>query len=86
MNTKKNWLLLVICLTWTSCADKNEITVNQVPMQWRYDVPATKYWEGLPIGTGRFAALRDFLSYTNNLIRHILLFIHKNNLLSFLSL
>jgi hypothetical protein len=30
--------------------------------------------------------LRDFLSYTNNLIRHILLSIHKNNLLSFLSL
>ncbi|MDR3232579.1 MAG: glycoside hydrolase N-terminal domain-containing protein [Planctomycetaceae bacterium] len=31
--------------------------VNQVPMQWRYDKPATKYWEGLPIGTGRFAAM-----------------------------
>jgi alpha-L-fucosidase 2 len=26
-------------------------------MQWRYDVPAMKYWEGLPVGTGRFAAM-----------------------------
>jgi alpha-L-fucosidase 2 len=26
-------------------------------MQWRYDVPATKYWEGLSIGTGRFSAM-----------------------------
>jgi alpha-L-fucosidase 2 len=26
-------------------------------MQWRYDAPATKYWEGVPIGTGRFAAM-----------------------------
>jgi alpha-L-fucosidase 2 len=26
-------------------------------MQWWYDVPATKYWEGLPIGTGRFVAM-----------------------------
>jgi alpha-L-fucosidase 2 len=34
-----------------------EIAVNQVPMTWWYDVPATKYWEGLPIGTGRFAAM-----------------------------
>jgi hypothetical protein len=32
------------------------------------------------------SSLRDFLSYTNNLTMHILLFIHKNNLLSFLSL
>jgi hypothetical protein len=30
--------------------------------------------------------LRDFLSYTNNLIRHISFSIHKNDLLSFLSL
>ncbi|MDR2683156.1 MAG: glycoside hydrolase family 95 protein [Dysgonamonadaceae bacterium] len=40
-----------------SCRNKAEITVNQVPMKWHYDVPATKYWEGLPIGTGRFAAM-----------------------------
>jgi alpha-L-fucosidase 2 len=40
-----------------SCKDKTEISVNQAPMTWRYDMPATKYWEGLPIGTGRFAAM-----------------------------
>jgi alpha-L-fucosidase 2 len=34
-----------------------EIAVNQVPMKWWYDVPATKFWEGLPIGTGRFGAM-----------------------------
>jgi alpha-L-fucosidase 2 len=26
-------------------------------MKWHYDIPATKYWEGLPVGTGRFAAM-----------------------------
>ncbi|MDR0844529.1 MAG: glycoside hydrolase family 95 protein, partial [Tannerella sp.] len=26
-------------------------------MKWRYDVPATKFWESLPIGTGRFGAM-----------------------------
>jgi alpha-L-fucosidase 2 len=26
-------------------------------MKWHYDIPAQKYWEGLPIGTGRFAAM-----------------------------
>jgi alpha-L-fucosidase 2 len=26
-------------------------------MCWWYDTPATKYWEGLPIATGRFAAM-----------------------------
>jgi alpha-L-fucosidase 2 len=26
-------------------------------MSWWYDKPATKYWEGLPIATGRFAAM-----------------------------
>jgi alpha-L-fucosidase 2 len=27
------------------------------PMAWWYRTPATKFWEGLPIGTGRFAAM-----------------------------
>jgi alpha-L-fucosidase 2 len=40
-----------------SCGDKTEIAVNQVPMKWHYDRPAVKYWEGLPVGTGRFAAM-----------------------------
>jgi alpha-L-fucosidase 2 len=45
-----------ICLTFYSCTPK-ELKVNQAPMNWRYDVPATKYWESLPIGTGRFGAM-----------------------------
>ncbi|MDR3229580.1 MAG: glycoside hydrolase family 95 protein [Puniceicoccales bacterium] len=36
---------------------KDEIAVNQVPMKWWYDTPATKYWEAMPIATGRFAAM-----------------------------
>jgi alpha-L-fucosidase 2 len=48
--------MAVVCV-FQSCSDGAEITVNQAPMKWRYDVPATKYWEGLPIGTGRFAAM-----------------------------
>jgi alpha-L-fucosidase 2 len=27
------------------------------PMAWWYRAPATKFWEGLPLGTGRFAAM-----------------------------
>jgi alpha-L-fucosidase 2 len=50
-------ILLALCLAVQSCSDKNEIAVNQAPMKWQYDVPATKYWESLPIGTGRFGAM-----------------------------
>jgi alpha-L-fucosidase 2 len=58
----KQFALLGICFTVVgialcSCSDKDEIPVNQVPMKWCYDVPATKFWEGLPIGTGRFGAM-----------------------------
>ncbi|MDR3232804.1 MAG: glycoside hydrolase family 95 protein, partial [Planctomycetaceae bacterium] len=50
-------ILLFAGLTMQSYAGKNEIVVNQVPMNWHYDTPAKKYWEGLPIGTGRFGAM-----------------------------
>ncbi|MDR0845553.1 MAG: glycoside hydrolase family 95 protein, partial [Tannerella sp.] len=50
-------ILPLICLGFHSCSDRNEVAVNQVPMNWSYDVPATKYWEGLPVGTGRFGAM-----------------------------
>ena len=36
--------------------DKKEEVV-QDEMCWWYNTPATKYWEGLPIGTGRFAGM-----------------------------
>jgi alpha-L-fucosidase 2 len=58
---KKNLskLLLALCISigFYSCTQKNAIIVNQLPMRWHYDVPATKYWESLPIGTGRFGAM-----------------------------
>jgi hypothetical protein len=55
--------LLAVCLALTSCGEKPEISVSQVSMKWTYDVPAEKYREGLPIGTGRFASMsEDFLA------------------------
>ncbi|GHT39275.1 alpha/beta hydrolase [Bacteroidia bacterium] len=53
---KKTITFLAIYLTLQSCVGK-DIVVNQVPMKWQYNVPATKYWESLPIGTGRFGAM-----------------------------
>jgi alpha-L-fucosidase 2 len=56
MSTMKA-LMPLILLIFCSCSDMQEVVVNQVPMHWVYDTPATKYWEGLPIGTGRFGAM-----------------------------
>ncbi|MDR2469183.1 MAG: glycoside hydrolase family 95 protein, partial [Tannerella sp.] len=62
MNTAKMkkmitaWSLTAACAMCVSCSQER-ITVDQLPMKWRYDQPATKYWEGLPIGTGRFVAM-----------------------------
>ena len=50
------WSLVVAGAMYVSCSQES-ITVNQTPMKWRYDKPATKFWEGLPIGTGRFMAM-----------------------------
>jgi len=36
--------------------NKNE-GIIQDEMSWWYNKPATKYWEGLPVGTGRFAGM-----------------------------
>ncbi len=48
--------LALLCLG--SCSSGKElIDVRQLTMEWWYDTPATKYWEGLPIGTGRFGAM-----------------------------
>jgi alpha-L-fucosidase 2 len=51
--------LLALCtgIAFYSCSQENTVTVNQVRMNWWYNVPATKYWESLPIGTGRFGAM-----------------------------
>jgi alpha-L-fucosidase 2 len=58
MMKKKLFILLfpAVCLGFHSCR-QDTVKVNQVRMNWQYDVPATKYWEGLPIGTGRFGAM-----------------------------
>lgn len=50
-------LCLLALAAFASCSGNSEIAVNQVPMRWWYDVPAAKYWESLPIGTGRFGAM-----------------------------
>jgi alpha-L-fucosidase 2 len=48
--------LALACLC--SCTpDGLDIDARQLEMKWWYDTPATKYWEGLPIGTGRFGAM-----------------------------
>ncbi|MDR2773683.1 MAG: glycoside hydrolase N-terminal domain-containing protein [Tannerella sp.] len=52
-----NMLALCVSGGFYSCSQENAITVNQVRMNWQYDVLATKYWESLPIGTGRFGAM-----------------------------
>jgi alpha-L-fucosidase 2 len=53
----KKIIPILSCLTLISCSEKKEIIVQQLPMNWWYDTPAHKYWEGLPIGTGRFGAM-----------------------------
>ncbi|MDR1497304.1 MAG: glycoside hydrolase family 95 protein, partial [Puniceicoccales bacterium] len=55
--TKAVIVLLFVLASSCLVFGGESITVNQVPMKWQYDVPATKYWESLPIGTGRFAAM-----------------------------
>jgi alpha-L-fucosidase 2 len=52
-----NVLGLCIGFVLSSCDGDRDVKVNQVRMNWWYDVPATKYWESLPIGTGRFGAM-----------------------------
>ncbi len=50
--------LLCLILTGQSLYSQNKnAEVIQDEMSWWYNKPATKYWEGLPIGTGRFAAM-----------------------------
>ena len=51
-------------LVWTDAkghphreGDLPAIIEPEGDMSWWYRVPATKYWEGLPIGTGRLAAM-----------------------------
>lgn len=57
---KRYYILLIFCLLLAShsiYSQSNIKAVKQDEMSWWYNVPATKFWEGLPIGTGRFAAM-----------------------------
>jgi len=47
------WVFIVDAVL--SHAQQGKPNANE--MCWWYDQPATKYWEGLPIATGRFAAM-----------------------------
>ncbi len=53
----KSFFLILIVTVLYSCSSKKTNTVVQDEMCWKYNVPAKKYWEGLPIGTGRFAGM-----------------------------
>lgn len=56
---KSRTLLLLLLLVFVMCHVKvsaqNVSTLNE--MCWWYEKPASKYWEGLPVATGRFAAM-----------------------------
>jgi len=46
---------VVVACAMLSYAQHGRLNGNE--MCWWYDKPATKYWEGLPVATGRFAAM-----------------------------
>lgn len=53
-----HYLFLSLSLVFFACRE----TIPTKPashdeMAWYYDKPASKYWEGLPLATGRFAAM-----------------------------
>ena len=50
-------IFLSIAMVLFGCQKNRFQEVKQEEMSWWYNTPATKYWEGLPIGTGRFAAM-----------------------------
>lgn len=57
---KLNFMLLIFCLVLVSQTINSQSKIEEVrqdEMSWWYNVPATKFWEGFPIGTGRFAAM-----------------------------
>jgi alpha-L-fucosidase 2 len=49
--------LLCIFLLPAFAQQQNGNKKDQKEMCWWYNKPATKYWEGLPVATGRFAAM-----------------------------
>ncbi len=50
-------VLAATFLIWQGKACAQHASAQNNEMSWWYDKPASKYWEGLPIATGRFAAM-----------------------------
>ncbi len=54
----KKYFVFVCLLGWfLPLLAQNTKKLNSPEMSWWYNQPAKKYWEGLPIATGRFAAM-----------------------------
>lgn len=56
----KYTLFILLVLFQAEVFAQSKVPAKSSPkaeMCWWYDKPATKYWEGLPIATGRFAAM-----------------------------
>ena len=53
----RKYIYLCLIIVLFGCQKKRLPEVQQDEMSWWYNIPAAKYWEGLPIGTGRFAAM-----------------------------
>jgi alpha-L-fucosidase 2 len=54
------FILLTFCLVLVSQSIYSQRKIKEVTqdeMSWWYNKPATKFWEGLPVGTGRFAGM-----------------------------
>ncbi|MDP4246697.1 MAG: glycoside hydrolase family 95 protein [Bacteroidota bacterium] len=53
----KRFFLIWLFILYATFSHAQHRKSNDYEMCWWYDKPATKYWEGLPIATGRFAAM-----------------------------
>jgi alpha-L-fucosidase 2 len=54
------FIILTFCLVLVSLSIYSQRKIKEVTqdeMSWWYNKPATKFWEGLPVGTGRFAGM-----------------------------
>ena len=49
--------LIVFSFCFLPAFSQQKNVKEQKEMCWWYEQPATKYWEGLPVATGRFAAM-----------------------------
>src|SRR5665647_1868402 len=57
MKIKMIVLFCFVLIGQSLCSQNKNEGVKQDEMCWWYNKPASKFWEGLPIGTGRFAGM-----------------------------